>query len=312
MDNVDEAHPDRIIEGEGTSERAWRAWPGLAALPEATLSELVPPGRRVVIVAPHPDDELLGTGGLMATLIERARAAQGAVTADIVVVAVTDGTGSHPNSPLWPVQRLAQVRPAETDAALRRLLLDAAPTTAVPSFAAASTSATSTSTTANADATTANAVSLLPRVIRARFSDGHVTAHEPALRSMLQTILQADDVVFCTWRLDGHPDHEAVGRAAAQAAAHAGATLIEVPIWTWHWAQPGDPRVPWRRARRLLLSKAITHAKREAAQAYPSQLTVDPSTGAAPILPPFVLERVLRDFEVFFVPLDPQQKESTP
>ena len=44
--------------------------------------------------------------------------------------------------------------------------------------------------------------------------------------------------VWCatTWRGDGHPDHEAVGRAAAVAAARTGAELLEYPVWMWHWA----------------------------------------------------------------------------
>jgi LmbE family N-acetylglucosaminyl deacetylase len=47
-----------------------------------------------------------------------------------------------------------------------------------------------------------------------------------------------------TWRGDGHPDHEAVGRAAAAASVRAGAKLLEYPVWMWHWARPGDPDVP--------------------------------------------------------------------
>ena len=51
-----------------------------------------------------------------------------------------------------------------------------------------------------------------------------------------------------TWRGDGHPDHEAVGRAAAAACARTGAALLEYPVWMWHWASPADPAVPWDRA----------------------------------------------------------------
>ena len=51
-----------------------------------------------------------------------------------------------------------------------------------------------------------------------------------------------------TWRGDGHPDHEAVGRAAATAVERTGAVLVEYPVWMWHWALPGDPDVPWYRA----------------------------------------------------------------
>lgn len=76
----------RRIEGDGTPETAWRAWPPLAALPR-----LDPAGvRRALVVAPHPDDEVLGPGGTLAVL-----AAGGTAVA---VLALTDGEASHPAS----------------------------------------------------------------------------------------------------------------------------------------------------------------------------------------------------------------------
>ncbi len=62
--------------------------------------------------------------------------------------------------------------------------------------------------------------------------------------------------IAATWRGDGHPDHEAVGRAAAVAAQRSGAVLLEYPIWMWHWATPGDTAVPWDRLRALPRSRA--------------------------------------------------------
>jgi hypothetical protein len=56
------------------------------------------------------------------------------------------------------------------------------------------------------------------------------------------------DLCLATWRGDGHPDHEAVGRAAARAARFVGATLWEFPVWAWHWARPGAIEVPWHRS----------------------------------------------------------------
>jgi LmbE family N-acetylglucosaminyl deacetylase len=68
---------------------------------------------RIVIVAPHPDDEVLGAGGLI----------QSALTRDISihVVAVTDGEGSHPHSNVTESIDFAGVRARESYAALRRL-----------------------------------------------------------------------------------------------------------------------------------------------------------------------------------------------
>ena len=51
---------DRLIAGQGTTAAQWRAWTGWPGLRVATADELVPPGHRLVVVAPHPDDEVLG------------------------------------------------------------------------------------------------------------------------------------------------------------------------------------------------------------------------------------------------------------
>ncbi|WP_164662932.1 PIG-L family deacetylase, partial [Pseudomonas viridiflava] len=66
-----------------------------------------------VIIAPHPDDEVLGCGGLMRQLAQLERT--------LLLISVTDGTASHPGSPLWPVQRLSSTRPQESAEALERL-----------------------------------------------------------------------------------------------------------------------------------------------------------------------------------------------
>lgn len=246
----------RHISGEGTPNAAWLAWPGLAALPAVTVKELVPHGARAVIVAPHPDDEVLGCGGLLQLL-----RAQGS---EILLVAVTDGGGSHGASTLWPPERLERVRPQETAQALAALGVPALPT------------------------------------IRAGFPDGGVADCVTQLRVLLECTLQPGDVVFTTWRKDGHPDHEATGTAAAAAAKTSGATLIELPVWTWHWATPGDSRVPWERAVRLPLPAHILQRKRSAVACYASQLARDPSTGQAPILPQYVLDRLFHPYEVYF------------
>jgi LmbE family N-acetylglucosaminyl deacetylase len=65
---------------------------------------------RTVVVVPHPDDEALSTGGLVAHQRARGR--------DVVVVSVTDGDAAYPD---WPGVELARVRRREQLHALRLL-----------------------------------------------------------------------------------------------------------------------------------------------------------------------------------------------
>lgn len=233
------------IEGAGTAEEVWLGW---LALPPLHVGSLSAP----LVVAPHPDDEILGVGGLLATL--------GAAD----VVAVTDGEGSHPESTVYTREELARVRRAETTAAIESLGLDAA------------------------------------RVHRLGQPDGRIDQN--TLTEALVPLLSPGRWCFATWRGDGHPDHEAVGRAAADACAQVGAVLVEYPIWMWHWATPDDPRVPWATARRVDLGEPGRARKNEALAAFRSQIEpLGPAAGDAAILPPHVLARFRRPFETVLV-----------
>ena len=218
------------IEGAGTAESAWLPWLAALALPP------LPPLHRPLVVAPHPDDEVLGAAGVLTR--------DGAE-----IVAVTDGDASHPGVP-----GLAALRVAETVRALAVL--------GVPAAA----------------------------VHRLGQPDGAVD--EPALTRALCDLLAPGRPCLVTWRGDGHPDHEAAGRAAAAACARRGAPLLEYPVWAWHWAGPADPRVPWASALRLDLPPAVHRAKRAALREFRTQI---PS-----ILPPHVLARFERPYEIVF------------
>jgi LmbE family N-acetylglucosaminyl deacetylase len=75
--------PASPIDAPGTAEAAWRDWPGLARLPALDVTTWA----SAVIIAAHPDDEVLGPGGIVAMLA--------AAGARVRVVAVTDGEASH-------------------------------------------------------------------------------------------------------------------------------------------------------------------------------------------------------------------------
>ncbi|WP_103500157.1 PIG-L deacetylase family protein [Streptomyces sp. SM14] len=103
------------IQAPGTPEARWRGWPGFQALPRLPL----PAEGTVVVIAAHPDDEVLGFGGTMARL-----AADGL---RVVSVCATDGEGSHPGSRAMSAGQLARARAKELDEALARLGVTAPP-----------------------------------------------------------------------------------------------------------------------------------------------------------------------------------------
>jgi LmbE family N-acetylglucosaminyl deacetylase len=131
--------------------------------------------------------------------------------------------------------------------------------------------------------------------------DGGLADQESRLADILTDTLN-DGVpgTWCaaTWRGDGHPDHEAVGRAAAVATSRTGAVLLEYPVWMWHWARPRDPAVPWQRAARVTLDPVAVERKQRASEVFRSQL--DPDDGRDPIVPPHVLSRLQSVGEVVF------------
>jgi LmbE family N-acetylglucosaminyl deacetylase len=159
------------------------------APPEALLGAGAP-----LILAPHPDDESLGCGGLIATCCAMGRPP--------VVVVLTDGAASHPGSAAFPPARLVALRAAETRAAVAalglppsRLHLMGLPDGQVPRLGPPMEHAAATVATIARD-------------------------------SGVGTIL-------CTWEHDPHADHVAAHVIASRAAALAGARLLSYPVWGW-------------------------------------------------------------------------------
>jgi LmbE family N-acetylglucosaminyl deacetylase len=86
----------------GMPREQWADWTNDAP-------EWVPPRSHIVVVAPHPDDETLGAGGLIFTCARASR---------VTVISVTDGEAACPEVPA-----LDGVRRRELVSAMRRLEL---------------------------------------------------------------------------------------------------------------------------------------------------------------------------------------------
>ncbi|MEZ0166120.1 PIG-L family deacetylase [Kineococcus sp. LSe6-4] len=179
------------------------------------------------------------------------------------VVVATDGEGSHPHSPTTTPQALALVRAREVQDAVATLAPHA-------------------------------------RVHRLALPDGGVAAGREALAAALGPLVGPRTLLVAPWTADGHPDHDAAGEVAVAVAAQAGATCLHYPVWLWHWAHPGDVRVPWLRGRRLELDAHARERKSAAMARHVSQTApLSPRPGDEVLLPAGVLAHFERDVEFF-------------
>ncbi|MCU4185461.1 PIG-L family deacetylase [Acidiferrimicrobium sp. IK] len=244
----------------GTPEAAWLGSGLLDGLPRWRPTPNggadARPVERVLVVAPHPDDEVLGPGGAVRLLAARG------VTVD--VLAVTDGEAAHPAADRQQRQALAERRAGERAEAFRRLGVHPG------------------------------------RLERLGVGDGAVASCEQDLTDAVASRSGPGTLVLAPWDRDGHPDHDATGRAARAGCQRSGAPLMAYLWWAWHWADPSAGAIPLERALRCDLDRRSQAAKRWATAAYRSQIRLDAEHPASsPVLPSLVLRRAWRTFEVY-------------
>jgi LmbE family N-acetylglucosaminyl deacetylase len=228
-------------------------------LPFADL-DWITAGRSLLVLAPHPDDESLGCGGLIA---------EACASGQMLHVAIlTDGTGSHPNSTTYPAARLKALRESEARAAMAELRLpqdrlaflglrDAAAPHAGPDF-------------------------------------------EAAVDRLADHMAQRGIGTICaTWREDPHRDHVAAHLIAAAASRRSGARHLAYPVWGWTLPEEQElPEGPPAGVR-LDITRHLD-AKRRAIAAHRSQMgeviTDDPTAFR---LPQDLLVNFVQPYEVF-------------
>lgn len=213
-----------------------------------------------VVLAPHPDDESLGCGGFIAESCARGRPP--------LVVVLTDGAGSHPDSRAYPPARLVALRREEVAQAVAELGLPLThlafldqPDTAAPTGGSAFAAVVATLA-------------------------GHCRAANAT-------------ALLAPWRHDPHCDHEAAHLAAAAVAAQTGIRHIAYPVWGWT-LPPGQVLSGPRPVGQRIEMSAHLPAKRRAIAAHRSQyagLIDDDPTGFQ--LPPGLLAVFDRPYETF-------------
>lgn len=220
-----------------------------------------------LVVAPHPDDETLACGGLLALL------AREGIPAEVVVV--TDGSRSHPNSPSFPAARLKALREEESREALSVI-------------------------GSPAHARFLNFVDCgLPTAGSPGFDE--------AVELIRQTVSELNpDTILVPWRGDPHCDHQATCQLFQAATRNWPRPLrwIEYPVWAW--TEPLAPEAPFsntHRAWRLDISPVLA-AKKAAIGCHRSQLgTVITDDPAGFTLKPEVLTFFQRPWELLLEPI---------
>ncbi|WP_283563953.1 PIG-L deacetylase family protein [Hymenobacter sp. H14-R3] len=200
---------------------------------------------RTVIVIPHPDDEALGCGGLLALLRQAGQ--------PVAAVLVSDGTMSHPHSQDFSAPARRELRYAELRHALAVLGADETqvlylglPDSQVPSAG---------------------------------------LAFEDAAAQLASFITeQQATTVLTPWRRDPHPDHRASSQLTAAALAQLlqPPRRLEYVVWAWERAAPADLPQPGEGTGFRLDITAVLPQKQRAIAAHRSQLapgtiTDDPS-----------------------------------
>ena len=188
--------------------------------------------RPFIVVAPHPDDESLGCGGLIADACRRGLRAK--------VIVVSDGAGSHPNSKAYPPDRLVAIRAQEARRAGEELGL--------------------------------KPEDMLFLGLPDRFVPCEGEDAERAIDAIVDCVREIGAAsLFVSWRHDPHCDHEASYRIARQVQRRAGEVrLFEYVVWG-HMLPPTTEVDPIRSGFRIRIDPDALEKKRRAIAAHRSQ-----------------------------------------
>jgi LmbE family N-acetylglucosaminyl deacetylase len=216
----------------------------------------------LVVLAPHPDDESLGCGGLLAEAWRAGGTAH--------VLCFTDGSASHPKSCSHPPERLRAVRETELVRAVE-ILGGTARDVSFMGFPDAAS-----------------------HLVHGPGQDA-VRALGDAVDRLAPAVLLAPSP------FDPHCDHVEAARASHEVAARRpGLRLVHYPVWS-AWAAP-DRTAPVPDGARIVLRDHDRRAeKRAAIEAHESQrglVVADDPEGFT--LPPGFADHFVETPEVFF------------
>lgn len=193
--------------------------------------------QRILVVAPHPDDEALGCGGLIRRLSGLGRRFH--------VAFVTDGGASHRNSARWPREKLSAAREDEAAEALRRLGIGDAPRTFM-------------------------------RIPDAGMPDRESAAYKGDLLAAIDIARTfRPELALLPWRRDPHRDHRDSWSLFMEAFDVTGLRpdILEYTIWLDEIGNPENHPRPGEMERVCFDISDVQKAKRVAVEAHVTQTT---------------------------------------
>ena len=218
--------------------------------------------RPFIVIAPHPDDESLACGGLIADACEQGLRGR--------VVIVSDGAGSHPNSKAYPPDRLIALREDEAKQAGAELGL--------------------------------RPEDMLFLGLPDRFVPHQGPGAERAIEAIADCASEIGaGSLFVSWRHDPHCDHEASYRIARRVQRRAREIrLFEYVVWG-HTLPPTTEVDPIRSGFRIRIDSHAQEKKRRAIAAHRSQTTalIDDDPGGF-LFSQIDLAHFDRPYEFFF------------
>ena len=248
----------RARSATAVGEAAWRRLDRRAGtLDEAALRDLSP----IVFLAPHPDDETLGGGGLLATASQLGLAPR--------VIYLTDGAASHVGSPAWPRARLALARRREALAALGELGVTEAAT-------------------------------LFLGWPDAEPHAPNAPAYQETLSRLAAWLApMPPKSLWAPWREEEHCDHQAASGLADDIAMRFPARRLDYVVWGWK--SPGlEPASADRRCWRLACADRLDQRRRALARHRTQTTDLIADAETAFIIPPELAALADRPSEIFF------------
>jgi LmbE family N-acetylglucosaminyl deacetylase len=200
----------------------------------------------VLVLAPHPDDESIGCGGTIATLVRE--------KAEVNVAFLTDGSASHPSHPTVEPLEIAARRRVEARAAAGELGIEHGRTTFMD----------------------------FPDGTLARLDSAQARKVVEELAGIVAQV--APKAILLPCRSDGSSEHDAAFVLVSRAVARAGLKprILEFPVWSW-WSPSLllKPLLTSRNVWRVALEDLLP-IKARAVGSYTSQtLPIPPETDPA-------------------------------